>query len=58
MLRGSYFENLIKVFYSNLRIIVDGNLHTEVNSTKITVTASNRMSVANLEYEITIAKWH
>ncbi|KAL2339779.1 hypothetical protein Fmac_007719 [Flemingia macrophylla] len=48
---SSYFEDLIKVFYSNLRVFQVGYLYSEVNKTKIKMKPADWLIVAGLKYE-------
>ncbi|KAL2330278.1 hypothetical protein Fmac_017859 [Flemingia macrophylla] len=48
---SSYFEDLIKVFYSNLRVSQAGYLYSEVNKTKIKMKPADWLIVAGLKYE-------
>ncbi|KAL2338656.1 hypothetical protein Fmac_013102 [Flemingia macrophylla] len=48
---SSYFEDLIKVFYSNLRVSKAGYLYSEVNKTKIKMKPADWLIVAGLKYE-------
>ncbi|KAL2322066.1 hypothetical protein Fmac_026445 [Flemingia macrophylla] len=46
-----YFQDLIKVFYSNLTLTEDGHLYTEVNKTKIHIKPTDWLTLAGLKYE-------
>ncbi|KAL2334548.1 hypothetical protein Fmac_015761 [Flemingia macrophylla] len=48
---SSYFEDLIKVFYSNLRVSEAGYLYSEVNKTKIKMKPADWLIVAGFKYE-------
>ncbi|KAL2341132.1 hypothetical protein Fmac_009072 [Flemingia macrophylla] len=48
---SSYFEDLIKVFYSNLRVSEAGYLYSEVNKTKIKMKPADWLIVPGLKYE-------
>ncbi|KAL2337138.1 hypothetical protein Fmac_011584 [Flemingia macrophylla] len=48
---SSYFEDLIKAFYSNLRVSKDGYLYSEVNKTKIKMKPADWLIVAGFKYE-------
>ncbi|KAL2343350.1 hypothetical protein Fmac_004635 [Flemingia macrophylla] len=48
---SSSFEDLIKVFYSNLRVSQAGYLYSEVNKTKIKMKPADWLTVAGLKYE-------
>jgi len=41
----------MKVFYSNLKMTADGNLQSEVSNKKITISPSDWMPLAHLQYE-------
>jgi len=41
MLKAPYFEDLIRVFYSNLNIVYDGNLFIKVSYKMIVITPSD-----------------
>ncbi|WVY94008.1 hypothetical protein V8G54_033096 [Vigna mungo] len=45
-----YFEDLIRVFYSNLRV-ENGYLYTEVNKTKIEMKPADWLTIAHLKYQ-------
>ncbi|XP_017437392.1 uncharacterized protein LOC108343552 isoform X2 [Vigna angularis] len=45
-----YFEDLIRVFYSNLRV-ENGHLYTEVNKTKIEMKPADWLTIAHLKYQ-------
>ncbi|XP_022642528.1 uncharacterized protein LOC106774437 isoform X2 [Vigna radiata var. radiata] len=45
-----YFEDLIRVFYSNLRV-ENGYLYTEVNKTKIEMKPADWFTIAHLKYQ-------
>ncbi|KAL2324138.1 hypothetical protein Fmac_023196 [Flemingia macrophylla] len=47
----SYFQDLIKVFYSNLTLTEDGHLYTEVNKTKIHIKPTDWLTLAGLKYQ-------
>ncbi|XP_052726056.1 uncharacterized protein LOC128194456 [Vigna angularis] len=50
-LQGSYYPDLIKVFYSNLKISGKGYLLSEVNKRKIRFKPADWLNVANLKYD-------
>jgi len=50
-LQHAYCDDLIKVFYSNLKMTADGNLQSEVSNKKIIIAPSNWMPLAHLHYE-------
>ncbi|BAT99379.1 hypothetical protein VIGAN_10080400 [Vigna angularis var. angularis] len=50
-LEGPYYPDLIKVFYSNLKISANGYLLTEVNRRKIRFKPADWLNVANLKYD-------
>jgi len=50
-LQHAYYDDLMKVFYSNLKMTVDGNLQSEVSNKKITISPSDWMPLAHLRYE-------
>lgn len=45
------FEDMIRVFYANLRITDHGVLYSEVNRNWIVVTPPDWMHLAHLKYE-------
>ncbi|KAL2331139.1 hypothetical protein Fmac_018720 [Flemingia macrophylla] len=47
----SYYEDLTKVFYSNLRVSQAGHLYSEVNKTKIKMKSADWLIVAGLKYQ-------
>jgi len=51
MLQVMYFEDLIKLFYSNLKITGVGNLCTEVREKKIKITPPDWLTFAHLKYQ-------
>ena len=50
-LQHAYYDDLIKVFYSNLKMTTDGNLQSEVSDKKIIISPSDWMPLAHLQYE-------
>jgi len=52
MLKYPYFEDLIRDFYSNMRITNDGNLYYEVNKKRIVITPSDWMTLPHLKYKL------
>ncbi|KAG2371032.1 uncharacterized protein HKW66_Vig0212060 [Vigna angularis] len=49
-LQGPYYPDLIKVFYSNLKISSNGYMLSEVNKRKIRFKPTDWLNVANLKY--------
>ncbi|KAL2325002.1 hypothetical protein Fmac_024060 [Flemingia macrophylla] len=47
----SYYEDLTKVFYSNLRVSQAGHLYSEVNKTKIKMKSADWLIVVGLKYQ-------
>nr|KYP63004.1 hypothetical protein KK1_017565 [Cajanus cajan] len=50
-LKCDFFEDLIKVFYSNLRVSEAGFLYSDVNKTKIKIKPSDWLSLVGLKYQ-------
>ena len=50
-LKGPYYDDVMKAFYSNLKVIEEGNLLSEVNNKKIIVTPCDWMLLARLKYD-------
>nr|KYP65968.1 hypothetical protein KK1_012246 [Cajanus cajan] len=50
-LKCDFFEDLIKVFYSNLRVSEAGFLYSDVNKTKIKIKPSDWLTLAGLKYQ-------
>ncbi|KAL2325439.1 hypothetical protein Fmac_024497 [Flemingia macrophylla] len=48
---SSYFEDLIRVFYSNLKVSEAGYLYSEANKTKIKMKPADWLTVAGLKYQ-------
>ena len=50
-LRGHYYDDLIKLFYTNLKLLDKKDLIIKVLKNKIRITLDNWINVANLKYE-------
>ncbi|KAL2319922.1 hypothetical protein Fmac_028891 [Flemingia macrophylla] len=48
---SSYYEDLTKVFYSNLRVTQAGHLYTKVNKTKIKMKPADWLTMVGLKYQ-------
>ena len=46
----SYYEDLVKVFYTNLKFIATGDLSIEISSKQIEIRQMDWVNVANLRY--------
>jgi len=47
----SYYENLVKVFYTNLEFTAIGDLSIQISSKRIEIRQMDWMNVANLRYD-------
>lgn len=47
----TYYARLVKVFYTNLKIRVNGHIFSEVKPTKIIIKPADWITLCNLSYE-------